>query len=161
MNNSFLSNIKIISGGQTGVDIAALDFALENKIPCGGWCPKGRINEDGLIPDKYPLSETKSSEYNERTEMNIKDSDGTLVLYSGNIDKGTKFTLKRATELQKPFFSIDINKTLDFALFFQWIKTYNINTINIAGARESSSPGIYKLVYEFLKINNFLIGHNS
>ncbi len=158
MNNSFLRNIKIISGGQTGVDLAALDFAIENNISCGGWCPKGRINEDGIIPDKYPLSETKSPEYTERTEMNIKDSDGTLVLYSGNIDSGTKFTLKRAMELQKPFFSIDIKNDLDTISIKQWMKTYNIKIINIAGPRESSSPGIYKLVYEFLKTNIFLFG---
>lgn len=155
MNNSILKDILIISGGQTGVDLAALDFALDNKIPCGGWCPKGRINENGIIPEKYPLKETKTSEYSERTEMNIKDSDGTLVFYSGNIDEGTKFTLKRAMELQKPFYTIDINSEPEIDSFIQWIRTYNIKTLNIAGPRESSSPGIYKSVYKFLdKLKN-------
>jgi predicted Rossmann-fold nucleotide-binding protein len=71
---------RIISGGQTGVDRAALDVALELGIPCGGWCPKGRLAEDGSIDLRYPLKETNSSEYRERTEKNVEDSDGTLIL---------------------------------------------------------------------------------
>ncbi|MCF8297844.1 MAG: putative molybdenum carrier protein [Saprospiraceae bacterium] len=142
---------KIISGAQTGVDLAALDFAIQNDIPCGGWCPKGRINESGIIPEKYPLAETKTSDYSERTEMNIKDSDGTLVLFSVNIDEGTKYTLKRAMELQKPFYSIDISSEPEIDSLMQWIRIYNIKTLNIAGARESNYPGIYKRAYKFLE----------
>ena len=151
----FKSIKKIISGAQTGVDLAALDFALENNIPCGGWCPKGRINENGVIPDKYHLKETATAEYSERTEMNIKDSDGTLVIYSQNIDKGTKLTLKRAMELQKPFYTIDLNDKADLESFYQWLNVYKIETLNIAGPRESNSPGIYKLAYYFLEKMSF------
>src|SRR5262245_51361441 len=71
---------KIVSGGQTGVDRAALDVALELGIPCGGWCPKGRLAEDGPIPERYPLKETTLRVYPQRTEWNVRDSDGTLVL---------------------------------------------------------------------------------
>ena len=74
-------NFKIVSGGQSGVDRAALDFALENKIPCGGWCPKGRLAEDGRIHHRYPLRETSSTDYRVRTQANVEDSDGTLILY--------------------------------------------------------------------------------
>ncbi len=73
--------MKIISGGQSGVDRAALDFCLENNIPCGGWCPKGRMAEDGRISDKYPLIETESEDYAERTRLNVENSDGTLIIF--------------------------------------------------------------------------------
>lgn len=74
------SELKIVSGGQTGVDRAALDVALELGLPCGGWCPKGRKAEDGVIHSRYPLKETPSEEYNERTTWNVRDSDGTLIV---------------------------------------------------------------------------------
>jgi putative molybdenum carrier protein len=71
--------IKIVSGGQTGADRAALDWALARGVPCGGWCPKGRKAEDGPIDLKYPLKETPSSSYLQRTEWNVRDSDATVV----------------------------------------------------------------------------------
>jgi hypothetical protein len=84
---------KIISGGQTGVDRAALDAALALNIPCGGWCPKGRKAEDGPIPERYPLQETSSADYRVRTEKNVTDSDGTLILTRGPVTGGTAYTV--------------------------------------------------------------------
>jgi Circularly permutated YpsA SLOG family len=85
---------KIISGGQTGVDRAALDVALELGIPCGGWCPKGRRAEDGAIPDKYPVEENDSPEYPPRTARNVRAADGTLILTRGTPDRGTALTVR-------------------------------------------------------------------
>src|SRR4051794_16307480 len=99
---------KIISGGQTGVDRAALDVALELDLPCGGWCPRGRRSEDGAIPDRYPLSETPSEEYPERTEWNVRDSDGTLILTRGTPDRGTALTQRLANRHRKPLFVVDL-----------------------------------------------------
>ncbi|MCX7173435.1 MAG: putative molybdenum carrier protein [Proteobacteria bacterium] len=80
---------KIVSGGQTGVDRAALDWAVQQGIPHGGWCPKGRIAEDGAIDSRYELQETNSAKYPQRTKQNIIDSDGTLILNSGELDGGS------------------------------------------------------------------------
>src|SRR5262245_54833883 len=92
---------KIISGGQSGVDRAALDVALELGIPCGGWCPKGRRAEDGPLPDRYPLDETQTSFYPERTRRNVRDSDGTLILADGAAKGGTALTIELAEQMQK------------------------------------------------------------
>ena len=89
---------KIISGGQTGADRAALDVALELKIPCGGWCPKGRRAEDGRIDDRYPLKETPSTDYRVRTRLNVEESDGTLVITRGPLTGGTALTIKLVRE---------------------------------------------------------------
>jgi predicted Rossmann-fold nucleotide-binding protein len=88
--------LKVISGGQTGVDRAALDAALTLGIHCGGFCPKGRKSEDGTIPEKYPLVETLNDNYSERTERNVKTADGTLILIAGNPDRGTQLTIDYA-----------------------------------------------------------------
>lgn len=111
----FLSNIKIISGGQTGVDRAALDFAIENKISCSGWCPKGRVAEDGKISEKYPLHETTSSDYHDRTKKNIEVSDATLIIHGGNIDKGTKLTADLCSKLNKPVYSVNLENKMTIA----------------------------------------------
>ena len=144
------SNIKIISGGQTGVDRAALDFALKYNIPCGGWCPKGRQAEDGRIPEKYPLNETTTSNYNERTEKNISDSDATLIIYSNSLDIGTKLTMDLCSEYNKPLLVIDLNNDVLIDRLINWIQIHHINIINIAGPRESNSPGIYEKTFDLL-----------
>lgn len=150
----FPTYFKIISGGQTGVDRSALDFALQNNIPCGGWCPKGRIAEDGIIPDKYPLKETSTSDYKERTEKNILNSDATLIIYNLEIDKGTKLTFELCQKFHKPFLQIDLNSKNNSAKIIGWILDHQINDLNIAGPRESKSPGIYNKTLYFL-INLF------
>src|SRR5688572_80983 len=94
---------KIISGGQTGADQAALDFALEHGIPHGGWCPKGRLSEDGCIPEKYQLREMPTDAYPARTEKNVLDSDGTVIIsISPRLSRGSLLTLKKAQEHGKP-----------------------------------------------------------
>ena len=145
-------NITIISGGQSGVDRAALDFALKNNIKFGGWCPKGRLAEDGIIPNNYPLKETTTTEYKERTRLNVRDSDGTLILYKDKMDEGTMLTHKLALEMEKSALSIKLSADQAFnkEQLSKWITNNNISVLNIAGLRESSSPGIYKLVYSFL-----------
>ena len=95
---------KIISGGQTGVDRGALDACIENSFLCGGWCPKGRLAEDGIIDKKYPLLEVKSTMYRVRTEMNVIKSDATLIIMNGILQGGTLFTLQRANEHKKAVF---------------------------------------------------------
>ena len=143
--------MKIISGGQTGVDRAALDAALELKMDCGGFCPKGRKSEDGRIPEKYPLTETATGEYPERTEWNVKTGDGTLVLIDKDADKGTTLTINLCRQYNKPFLPVDLSKKNQPEAMIQWIKENHIKILNIAGSRESSSPGIYHKAYNFLR----------
>jgi len=142
---------KIISGGQTGVDRAALDVALELGLPCGGWCPKGRRAEDGVIPDRYPLQETSSSDYRVRTEKNIEESDGTLVLAWGPPMGGTALTLKLARRHHKPAFMVDLVHEGDASIVQEWGATKKIRILNVAGPRESEAPGIRARAISFLK----------
>lgn len=142
---------KIISGGQTGVDRAALDSALDLHIPCGGWCPKGRWAEDGPIPGKYPLQETPSEEVEQRTEWNVRESDGTLILYRERLSGGTAYTCKMAVSLGKPVLMIDLNAKPGFETLLRWFEEYAIRVLNIAGPRESQEQGIYTDARDFLQ----------
>jgi predicted Rossmann-fold nucleotide-binding protein len=134
---------KIISGGQTGVDRAALDVALELAIPCGGWCPKGRHAEDGTISKSYPLEEASSSDYPLRTELNVQDADGTLILSWGRPVGGTLLTLKLAGKHRKPFLLINLEEGMDEKKVRNWIRSNGIQILNVAGPRESEAHGIY------------------
>ena len=147
----FYPNIKIISGGQTGADRAALDFALRNGIPCGGWCPKGRRAEDGLISLKYPLQETSSIAYPERTQKNIESSDGTVIFYNKKFDAGTGLTLNLCKKLGKPFLIVKLSNSSIKEEFRDWLNNYSIQVLNVAGPRESSEKGIYSKVTSFLE----------
>lgn len=145
---------KIVSGGQTGVDQAALEVAIKLNIAHGGWCPKGRLAENGVIPSKYSLTETESGDYSVRTKLNIRDSDGTLILLPNTTKKitdGTVLTIQEAKEKDKPHLIIDLSKNPDVESIAQWVRENNIKTLNIAGPRESQSPGINKLSLEFLE----------
>jgi hypothetical protein len=102
--------LKIISGGQTGVDRGALDAALDLGVECGGWCPAGRLAEDGTIPDRYPVIELTDGGYAERTTKNVADSDGTLVISNGEPVGGTRETVERCVEMQKPYLIIDCTR---------------------------------------------------
>ncbi len=137
--------MKIISGGQTGVDRAALDAALLLGIPCGGWCPKGRRAEDGIIDPKYPLKETPTAEYGVRTEWNVRDSDATLIFTKGKPTKGTAFTIFICKKLKKPHLIVDVNNEV-VEQICTWLSQNNFQTLNIAGPRESNFPGIYDSV---------------
>ena len=145
--------IKIVSGGQSGVDRAALDFALENQISCGGWCPKGRLAEDGRIDKRYPLQETKTKDYRVRTKANVEDSDGTLILYIDKLGNGTALTQQIAKHLKKPYLLIRLDRDYfeKSAELHSWLASNKIEVLNIAGPRESSNPGIYAKALKFLK----------
>ncbi len=99
--------LKIISGGQTGVDRGALDAALALGVECGGWCPAGRLAEDGTIPKRYPVMELANAGYAERTARNVADSDRTLVISNGVPLGGTRETVGRCVEMRKPYLIID------------------------------------------------------
>jgi hypothetical protein len=134
---------KLISGGQTGVDRAALDVALELGVPCGGHCPKGRRAEDGPLAPRYPLEETPSADYAQRTEWNVRDSDGTLVLSWGPPDRGTALTLELARRLGRPSLTLELGAESPAAQAHAWIEREGIRVLNVAGPRESRAPGIY------------------
>lgn len=141
---------QIVSGGQTGVDRAALDVALELGIPCGGWCPKGRRAEDGLIPDVYPLRESPTANYAERTALNVKDSDGTLILSRGPLRGGTALTKTFAERYRRPFLVVDLRDDTS-QLIHEWLSAHSIRVLNVAGPRESSQPGITRQAATFLR----------
>lgn len=141
---------KIVSGGQTGVDRAALDVALALGIPCGGWVPRGRRTEHGPLPDHYPMRETASSAYPERTRLNVRDSDATLILVRGRPTGGTALTLAIARQLARPNRVVDLADPDDPAMLREWIADQHINVLNVAGPRESTTPGIYEDASRYL-----------
>src|SRR5919201_5109199 len=127
----------IVSGGQSGVDRAALDIAAELAFERGGWCPKGRRAEDGAIPLRYPLRETPSEIHAQRTEWNVRDSDGTLVLTQGRPTEGTALTIDLASRHGKPHLVVDLNEQPDLSSARAWLTRHQIRTLNVAGPRES------------------------
>ena len=140
----------IISGGQTGVDRAALDVALQLGIACGGWCPAGRSAEDGRIPDRYPLAETPAADPAQRTARNVRESDGTLILADMPLAGGTEYSAEVAQRLGKPLLIVppDAGQAPDVAA---WLANRTIRILNIAGPRESEVPGVYARVANFLR----------
>ena len=147
---------KIISGGQTGADQGGLDFALEYGIEAGGWCPKGRICENGVIPARYPVEEVEEDDYNLRTKLNVRDSDGTLlIIRDGFMEEGTHLTVDYCKELSKPQFLVDLKIMSGqmqsiYSALADWIDKNQISVMNVAGNRESNSPGIQKETAELL-----------
>ena len=135
---------KVVSGGQAGVDRAALDAAMELGIEVGGWCPRGRWAEDGPIADRYPLSETRSSDVQVRTQRNVETSSATLVLTRGAPIGGTRYTVEIAESMRRPLFVIDLNDRLgDHAsAIARFIDEVQPAVLNVAGPRESSAPGV-------------------
>ena len=142
---------RIVSGGQTGVDRAALDTAIAFQIEQGGWCPQDRRAEDGRIPDCYDLTETNSPSYPVRTRQNILDSDGTLILHLGQLDRGSELTWQLAEEYGKPYQVTDLISGDRPEPALHWIATHGIEVLNVAGPRESSHPGIGRLAAHFLR----------
>jgi len=142
---------KIVSGGQTGVDRAALDVALRLGVPCGGWCPAGRLAEDGRISAAYPLEETPTGEYAERTEWNVRDSDGTLILARGELVGGTALTIVYAKQYGKPYCVVDFESALSVGEVAEWIRRHAIRILNVAGPRTSAVPTIYRDAATFLE----------
>lgn len=142
---------KVISGGQTGVDRAGLDAAIYAGIPVGGYCPAGRCADDGIIPSKYPLVETASRKYPVRTRMNVEEADGTLILISGSTDRGTELTGSLAKQKRKPLLIINLEAPPVENSVSNWIRMNSIHILNIAGPRESSSPGICMSAFNYLR----------
>ena len=142
---------RLVSGGQTGVDRAALDAAMALGIPCGGWCPRGRRAEGGPIPLRYPLEETATSSYPQRTARNVRDSDGTLVLTRGVPRGGTALTVRLALRAGKPFRVLDLDDDPLPSGVAEWIRRAAVRTLNVAGPRESEAPGIHDQALAFLR----------
>lgn len=141
---------RIVSGGQSGVDRAALDAAMEAGISVGGWCPSGRRAVDGRIADRYPLQETPSNEYSERTSWNVRDSDGTLVLMEGEPFGGTEFTIEEARRLGRPMLVVDPTKK-DVTHVRAWIARHHIRKLNVAGPRDDASGQVYAAAFAFVR----------
>jgi len=142
---------RIVSGGQTGVDRAALDTAIALGLEHGGWCPLGRRAEDGAIPDCYQMTETDSVLYAVRTELNIVDSDATLILAAGPLHGGTELTRRFARRYQRPYLVVDLQNDPEPQRVRAWLEQHAIRTLNIAGPRESTAPGITPIVAKFLR----------
>jgi hypothetical protein len=143
--------LKVISGGQTGVDRGALDAALALEVECGGWCPAGRLAENGTIPKRYPVMELANAGYSERTARNVADSDGTLIISKGEPIGGTRETIDHCIEMRKPYLLIDsegadIGKAIELALTF--ISDLSLRApmivLNVAGPRASQWPEGHK-----------------
>jgi hypothetical protein len=142
---------RVVSGGQTGVDRAALDVAIELGIPHGGWCPRGRRAEDGVVPARYALAEHESPDYAARTEANVADTDATLILARGPLSGGTALTRDLARRLQKPFLIVDLDTRPDPKTARGWLAGHAVGVLNVAGPRESQRPGIGDEARAFLR----------
>ncbi len=140
----------VISGGQTGVDRATLDAAMAAGLPVGGWCPRGRRAADGVIDARYPLRETPSADYAERTAWNVRDADGTLVLVRAKPDGGTALTIREAERQGKPCLVHRLAGMEGVEKVREWIAREGLRALNVAGPREEEAPGIYTAARAFL-----------
>ena len=141
-----VNKIKIVSGGQTGVDRGALDAAMAAGIVCGGWCPKDRLAEDGVIDKRYPLQETASTDYMVRTLKNVMDSDGSLLIYFGKLEGGTLNTLEYCRQHVKPHVLINgdyVGSQAAAVSVKEFIEKNDIHVLNVAGPRASKSVKAY------------------
>lgn len=144
---------KVISGGQTGVDRAGLDAAIESNIEHGGFAPKRRIAEDGMIPDKYNLQELPKGGYPARTKKNVESSNGTLIFCQGKPKTGTKLTADYAKRINKPFLVLDVdavNIHTAARLIQEWVKKEKIEILNVAGPRQSTAPIVSSIAKRIL-----------
>jgi len=145
---------KIISGGQTGADRAALDVAIKLGISHGGWIPRGRLTENGVLDAKYQLKEMETSNYNKRTEQNVIDSDGTIIISHGKLSGGSDYTREMLLRHGRPWLHIDLNKTtfLQAERYIRsWLAEHKIEVLNVAGPRESKDTTIYQDVIDILE----------
>jgi len=145
---------RVVSGAQTGVDRTALDVALQLGVPCGGWVPRGRIDELGRIPDRYPnLRETASADWDERTEANVRDADGTLILSRGALTGGSAYTERVAVRLGRPCLHLDLaERSRDEAVAEAraWIEQEGVEVLNVAGPRASKDPTLHEVALQVL-----------
>jgi hypothetical protein len=145
---------KIISGGQTGADRAALDVAIKLGVPHGGWIPKGRLTEEGSLPQRYQLQEMPTESYRLRTEQNVIDSDGTLIVARGKLTGGSDYTREMALKHKKQLLYVDLDTyepTDASSLIASWIRMQRIEILNVAGPKASKDPTIYAAVQKILE----------
>jgi hypothetical protein len=145
---------KIVSGGQTGADRAALDFALSRSIPHGGWIPKGRRAEDGPLPERYRLNETATADYPWRTERNVMDSDGTVIISCGPLAGGSAFTAEMARKHKRRWLHLDMAKLSAEeagAQLHSWLAENRMHVLNVAGPRHSEDATIYDATVKVLE----------
>ena len=151
---------KVVSGGQTGVDRAALDAAMDLGIEVGGWCPKGRLAVDGTIPSKYPLKETTDESYSTRTRWNVRDSDATLIIFGDELTGGTAQTIEYCGLLGKPYGVHQLTRAgtstaagadRDLAEVLHWLDSLPISVLNVAGPREGTVCPVYNRTFTFLR----------
>lgn len=144
---------KIISGGQTGADAAGLDAAIKRGVPHGGWIPKGRLTEDGPLPEKYQLQEMPTASYPKRTEQNVIDSDGTVIFTHGTLTGGSAITRKKAVQHGKPVLHLNLAKVTEWdavQTLVAFIEDYEIQVLNVAGSRGSRDPELYGKVFKIM-----------
>lgn len=142
--------LRIISGGQTGVDRGALDAALAAGAPCGGWCPAGRLDENGIIPSHYPLSELPRGGYFARTIRNLQEAGGTLILYFGELEGGTAETLVRCLKHHRPFCLVDAAEVETGRIVQKaagFVRSHRLESLNVAGPRASKHPEAYACAF--------------
>ena len=128
-----------------------MDAAQTLGVPCGGWCPRGRLAEDGPIPPRYPLRETRTADYAQRTRWNVRDSDGTLILNLGPLDGGTALTVELARKLGKPCLILDLSALPSPSAVQVWAAAHRVRVLNVAGPRERRRPGITRQARAFLR----------
>jgi len=145
--------LRIISGGQTGADRGGLNAAIDLELPHGGWCPKGRLAEDGAVPERYQLSETETASYPERTRRNVLEADATVIFTRGRLEGGSRLTAEIAEAAGKPALHVDLTRPHAALIdeFRVWLDGHQVATLNVAGSRESKAPGITNAVGRFLK----------
>lgn len=149
-----LDQLTFISGGQTGIDRAVLDFCLEHQLPCGGWCPEGRLAEDGPIDRKYPVKELPGASYEDRTRANVAGSDATVILYRKEIRGGTQKSREYAVMLGKPFLMLDLDRITPAQAarkLIEFIIKENPSVVNFSGPRHSEWDQGYQHCLYLLK----------
>lgn len=140
---------KVISGGEAGVDRAALDAALALGYTAGGWCRRGRARK-GRVPDRVPLRETSSDKYPERAALNVRDADATLIVYNGTPDNGTRLTQQIALRMGKPVIAVDLDDRGGFDQARDWLARTSPRVLNVAGAAEARNVGVYARTFAML-----------
>jgi len=154
---------KIISGGQTGVDRAALDVALALGLERGGWCPAGRAADDGPIDPQYPLIETSEMDHTVRTGYNVRESNASLLIYCGVLQGGTAYAVEMARHQGKPVMAIDMENPPAPTEVSEWIHELALTTLHIGGQREASAPGVYTRAYIYIRhcLEDYLDRHGN
>jgi len=148
--------MKIISGGQTGADRAALDWAIANGFEHGGWCPEGRRAEDGVIPMRYQVVELVGAGYRARTKANVRESDGTLIIsISPSLRGGSRLTAEFSKAFEKPY--LHVYPAMGWRdAFRKWLEVKSVTVLNVAGPRASSEPRVMAFTSEVLDWMHFI-----